>query len=41
MTVYKGKGDENECISFRGIILLSVVGKVYGQVVIKRIGSDL
>ena len=27
----KGKGNKYECASFRGISLLSVVGKVYGK----------
>ena len=35
--LYKGKGDMNECSNFRGISLLSVVGKVYGRVLINRI----
>ncbi len=37
--LYKGKGDKYECTSFRGrpISLLSVVGKVYGEVLIKRV----
>ena len=38
-TVYKyeGKGDVYECSNFRGISSLSVVGKVYGRILIKRI----
>ena len=32
--IYKGKGDMYECSNFRGISLLSVVGKVYGRVLI-------
>ena len=32
--LYKGKGDMYECSNFRGISLLSVVGKVYGRVLI-------
>ena len=35
--LYKGKGDRYECTSYRGISLLSVVGKVYGRVLIKRV----
>ena len=35
--LYKGKGDMNECSNFRGISLLSVVGKVYGRILINRI----
>ena len=30
--LYQGKGDIRECGSYRGISLLSVVGKVYGYV---------
>ena len=35
--LYKVKGDVHECSNFRGISLLSVVGKVYGRVLIDRI----
>ena len=35
--LYKGKGDTYGCSNFRGISLLSVVGKVYGRVLINRI----
>ena len=35
--LYKGKGDVHECSNFRGISSLSVVGKVYGKVLINRI----
>ena len=35
--LYKGKGDMYECSNFRGISLLSVVGKVYCRVLINRI----
>ena len=35
--IYKGKGDKNECGSYRGISLLSIAGKVYGKVVTKRV----
>lgn len=34
---YKRKGDKYDCNSFKGIILLSVVGKVHGRVLIKRV----
>ena len=34
---YKGKGDRCEYTSFRDISLLSVLGDVYGKVLIKRI----
>ena len=29
VSLYEGKGDVHECSNFRGISLLSVVGKVY------------
>jgi len=35
--LYKGKGDKYECRNSRGISLLSVVGKLYGRVLIKRV----
>ena len=35
--LYKGKGDKCECRNSRGISLLSVVGKLYGRVLIKRV----
>ena len=35
--LYKGKGDVYECGNSRGISLLSVIGKVYGRVLINRI----
>ncbi len=35
--LYKGKGDKYECTNFRGISLLSVVGKVYDKVLIKSV----
>ena len=35
--LYKGKGDKCECSNSRGISLSSVVGKLYGRVLIKRV----
>ena len=35
----KGKGDIYECSNSRGISLLSVVGKLYGRVLIRRVGG--
>ena len=35
--LFKGKGDKYECSNYRGISLLSVVGKVYGRILINRI----
>ena len=37
LPLYKGKGERNNCSSYRGISLLSVVGKAYGKVLIRRI----
>ena len=40
--VYQWKGDKFECSNSRGISLLSVVGKLFGKVLIKRVrdGTD-
>ena len=35
--LYKWKGDKCECSNSRGISLLSVVGKIFGRVLIKRV----
>ena len=35
--LYEGKGDKCECSNSRGISLLSVVGKVFGKVLIERV----
>ncbi len=35
--LYKGKGERGVCGNYRGICLLSVVGKVYCRVVIERV----
>ena len=37
--LYKGKGEKSECKNYRGISLLSVPGKVYGRVLIERVGK--
>ena len=37
MPVYKGKGDKYECNSYRGIYVMSVIGTVYGRVLINRV----
>ncbi len=34
--LYKGKGDKQEFSNYRGISLLSVVGKLYGRMLIWR-----
>ncbi len=35
--LYKGKGDKCECTAFIHVSLLSVAGKVYNKVLVKRI----
>ena len=35
--LYKWKGDKCECSNSRGISLLSVVGKLFGRLLIKRV----
>ena len=35
--LYKGKGDKSECSNCRGNSLLSVVGKLFGRMLIKRV----
>src|SRR5215469_17850065 len=35
--VYKGRGYKSECGSYRGISMMSVVGKLYRRVVIDRV----
>ena len=37
MPLYKGKGEKCECSNSRGISLLSVVGKLFGRALIKRV----
>ena len=37
MPLYKRKGDKCVCSNSRGIRLLSVVGKLFGRVLIKRV----
>ena len=37
LPVYKGKGDKRECSNHRGISVLSVVGKMYGRIIIERV----
>ncbi|XP_050563412.1 uncharacterized protein LOC126912929 [Spodoptera frugiperda] len=35
--LYKGKGSQQECKNYRGISLLSVVGKLYAKILIERV----
>ncbi len=37
ITLYKNKGDRCDCNNFRGISLLSIVGKVFARVVLNRL----
>ena len=37
VTLFKYKGDRSDCNNYRGISLLSVVGKVFAQVVLARV----
>ena len=35
--LYKGKGEGNDCKNYRGISLLSVVGKIYAGIEVDRV----
>ena len=35
--LYKGKGERSECKNYRGISLLSVVGKIYAGILVDRV----
>ena len=37
VTLYKNKGDRSDCNNYRGISLLSIVGKVYARVLLARL----
>ena len=38
--LYKGKGKRTECKNYRGISLLSMVGKIYAGISVDRVRSD-
>ena len=38
--LYKGKGEKNKCKNYRGISLLSMVGKIYAGILVDGIQSD-
>ncbi|KAI8428678.1 hypothetical protein MSG28_007400 [Choristoneura fumiferana] len=38
--LYKGKGSQQDCKNYRGISLLSVVGKLYAKVIIERVMTE-
>ena len=37
VTLYKNKGDRSDCNNYRGISLLSIVGKLFARIVLKRL----
>ena len=37
VTLYKNKGDKGDCNNYRGISLLSVTGKAFARVILKRL----
>ena len=37
ITLYKNKGDCSDCNNYRGISLLSIVGKVFARVVLVKL----
>ena len=37
VTLYKNKGDRSDCNNYRGISLLSIVGKAFARVLLKRL----
>ena len=36
--LYKGKVERTECKNYRGISLLSIVRKIYGGILVDRVG---
>ena len=37
ITLYKNKGERNDCNTYRGISLLGIVGKVFARVILIRL----
>ena len=37
VTLYKNKGERSDCNNYRGISLLSIVGKVFARVILVRL----
>ena len=37
ITLYKNKGERNDCNNYRGISLLSIVGKIFARVILIRL----
>ena len=40
VTLYKNKGERSDCNNYRGISLLSIVGKVYARVLLVRVLAE-
>ncbi|CAK1594622.1 unnamed protein product, partial [Parnassius mnemosyne] len=40
VSIYKGKGSQQDCKNYRGISLLSIVGKLYAKVLIERVMEE-
>jgi len=39
--LWKGKGDRQECNNYRGVMLLSVPGKVFARIILERVRHHL